>query len=36
LKMRTGRFLADTPIAESSQPAFSMRCSAGYKEPSSI
>jgi hypothetical protein len=36
LKIRTGRFLAESPISDFSQPVFNMRCKAGYNEPSSI
>ena len=36
LKIRTGRFLAESPISDFSQPLFNMRCKAGYNEPSSI
>ena len=36
LKIRTGRFLAERPISVSSQPAFNIRCKAGYRDPSSI
>ena len=33
---RTGRFRAESPISDLSQPVLSMRWRAGYKEPSSI
>jgi hypothetical protein len=33
---RTFRLRADNPHSALTQPAFSMRCKAGYKEPSSI